>query len=158
MSLAHAGRSCSKDGLSDRISKISPGLSLSSARVIRTRRPSAADRLSASMLVEELKIIHGLEENTVAVHLRANPSLQAFHVQDLPVRWIVVIHLQQRIGPARKPRLVFFGSHGEVAVAVSGRGPDRAHFGAVHQVLGERSRPVLVADSAGVDVAFGAGV
>src|SRR5437773_8850789 len=70
MSLDHAGRSCSKDGLSDTISRTLPGLSLSSDRVISTRRPSAANRYGAKMLVEELKEDQGVGESMVDVVMR----------------------------------------------------------------------------------------
>src|SRR5262249_47766090 len=79
----HAARSCSTDRLSDKISRTSPGFNPSSALVIRSKRPSVAERSSASMLaVEEFEIIDRLEKNLVTVHLWPNPLLETFHIHN----------------------------------------------------------------------------
>src|SRR5438477_12748578 len=107
---------------------MSPGLSLSRARVTSSNKPSEADSDCASILSKELEIINSLEEREISMQLRANPSLQAFQVQDLSIGRFVVVHIEQGVGPWTQPPFVVFDAYGEIAMAVFRRSPDCAHL------------------------------
>src|SRR5437899_305434 len=100
---------------------MSPGFSRSSARLTNRNRPSEPDRFRASILVvEKSEIIHRLEQDAISIHLRADPSLQAFHIHNSAIGRLVVVHCQQDLCPTRKPLFVFLCTYGEVAMAASG--------------------------------------
>src|SRR5262245_11268871 len=131
---------------------MSPGVSLSNARVTRMNRPSEASRVRASILAIELELIDCVEERAISIELRTDPSLYTFHLENLPFRGLIVIHGEKRLGPRSKSLLVRFFEHREVTVAIFGRGPDGAHFGIIDEIFGQGSRPILITKCASVGV------
>src|SRR5262249_39035285 len=96
----------------------------------------------------------GFEKSAISVQLRADPSLQAFHFEDLSLDRLVVIHCQERIRPVREASFVRLLANGEIAMAIFRRSPNRTHFRIIYEILCKSSRPVLISDSAGVRFAF----
>src|SRR5262245_30181691 len=135
---------------------MSPGCRLSSARATRINKPSAAMRFRASILViEELELIDGIEQNAISIELRTDPSLQAFHLENRSLGGYVVVHRKKRVSPPRKPLFVLFCTDGKIAMAVFGRSPDCAHFRAVHKVFVKRASPILISNRSGIHFAGG---